>query len=149
MKDDFELFKQFIIENDLETDLGLKDFLYGNDFYEKLYYLYKNDLFNDYQFKFKVKNLNGKTMVKKFNENNIELTNEKDVFSKVFKCSQLELVKHFMNNRFVVNDDIICINYGFFCNNNEIKNAFSKFLLKEKLELKLSPKNKTEKRSKI
>ena len=53
-------------------------------------------------------------MVKKFNENNIELTNEKDVFSKVFKCSQLELVKHFMNNRFVVNDDIICINYGFF-----------------------------------
>lgn len=75
MKDDFELLKQFIIENDSETDLSLKDFLHGNDIYEKLYYLYKNDLFNDYQFKFKVKNLNGKTMVKKFNENNIELTN--------------------------------------------------------------------------
>lgn len=149
MKNDFELLKQFIIENDLETDLMLKDFLHGNDIYEKIYYLYKNDLFNDYQFKFKVKNLKGKTKVKKFNENNIELINEKDIFSKVFKCSQLELVKHFMNIRFVVNDDIICINYGFFCINNEIKNAFNKFKLKEKLESKLSIKNTTEKRIKI
>ena len=149
MKNDFELLKKFIIENDLETDLMLKDFLHCNDIYEKIYYLYKNDLFNDYQFKFKVKNLKGKTKVKNFTENNIELINEKDIFSKVFKCSQLELVKHFMNIRFVVNDDIICINYVFFCINNEVKDAFNKFKLKEKLENKLEVKNTTEKRSKI
>ena len=37
----------------------------------------------------------------------------------------------------------------FFCINNEVKYAFNKFKLKEKLESKLSVKNTTEKRIKI